>query len=79
MPGTPAPSGTAVPGSAPAAVERDVVLEHLAPDDRAHGEIDAAFHAKYDRYGSKIVATVVGPEAAAVTLRLDPAPSPSSA
>jgi len=59
-------------------VERDVVLEHLAPDDHEHGEIDAAFHAKYDRYGPQIVATVVGPAAADVTLRLDPAPSPQS-
>ena len=32
-------------------VERDVVLDHLAPDDPLHNEIDAAFHAKYDRYG----------------------------
>jgi hypothetical protein len=59
-------------------VEREVVLDHLAPDDRVHGEIDAAFRAKYDRYGRQIVATVVGPSAADVTLRLDPAPSPPS-
>ena len=56
-----------------AGVERDVALDHLRPDDRLHGEIDAAFHAKYDRYGPQIVATVVGPDAAAVTLRLDAA------
>jgi hypothetical protein len=53
-------------------VERDVVLDHLAPDDDVHGEIHAAFHTKYDRYGPQIVGTVVGPGAAGVTLRLDP-------
>ncbi|MGH3192166.1 MAG: DUF2255 family protein [Streptosporangiaceae bacterium] len=34
--------------------------------------VDAAYHAKYDRYGPQIVGTVTGPHAAAVTLRLDP-------
>ena len=53
-------------------VERDVVLDHLAPDDPLHTGIDDAFHAKYDRYGPRIVATVVGPDAAKVTLRLQP-------
>ncbi len=56
-------------------VERDVVLDHLTPDDPLHTEIDAAFHAKYDRYGPRIVATVVGPDAAKVTLRLQPTPT----
>jgi hypothetical protein len=54
-------------------VERDVVLEQLAPDDHVHTEIDASFHAKYDQYGPQIVGTVVGRDAATVTLRLDPA------
>ena len=53
-------------------VERDVVLEHLAPDDPAHGGIDTSYHSKYDRYGRQIVSTVVGPDAANVTLRVDP-------
>ena len=35
-----------------------------------HGAIDAAYHAKYDRYGPKIVGTVVGAEAEAVTIKL---------
>ena len=56
-----------------AGVERDVVLEHVAPDDPVHTAIDDAFHAKYDQYGPRIVATVVGPDAARVTLRLDAA------
>jgi hypothetical protein len=59
-------------------VEREVVFARLAPDDHVHGEIDASFHAKYDEYGPQIVGTVVGPDAATVTLRLDPAPRPPS-
>jgi hypothetical protein len=59
-------------------VGRQVVLAHLAPDDHVHGEIDASYHAKYDQYGPQIVGTVVGPDAATVTLRLDPAPRPPS-
>jgi hypothetical protein len=38
----------------------------------AHGGIDAAYHAKYDRYGPNIVGSVVGPEAHRVTIRLAP-------
>ena len=34
--------------------------------------VDAAYHAKYDRYGPQIVGTVTGPKAGPVTLRLDP-------
>jgi hypothetical protein len=30
------------------------------PVPGVHGGIDAAYHAKYDRYGSQIVGTVVG-------------------
>ena len=55
----------AVPG-----LERDVELER--PDDADHAAIDAAYHAKYDRYPPKIVATVVGPDVRDVTLRLLP-------
>jgi hypothetical protein len=33
---------------------------------------DAAYHAKYDRYGPAIVGSVVGEKAAPGTLRLDP-------
>jgi hypothetical protein len=60
-------------------VDRDVVLEHLASDDPVQADVDGAYHAKYDRYGRQIVDTVVGPAAAAVTLRLDPAPAGPSA
>lgn len=51
-------------------VERDVTFAE-APAD-AHAAIDAAYHAKYDRYGPQIVGSVVGPHAAAVTVRLVP-------
>jgi hypothetical protein len=51
-------------------VERDVTFEAAAAD--THAEIDAAYHAKYDRYGPQIVGTVVGDQAAATTLRLVP-------
>jgi Uncharacterized protein conserved in bacteria (DUF2255) len=43
------------------------------PTADVHAGIDAAYHAKYDRYGPEIVGTVVGPEAQAVTIRLVPA------
>ncbi len=51
-------------------VERDVVFAEPAAD--VHEAVDAAYHAKYDRYGPKIVGTVVGPQVVATTLRLDP-------
>jgi hypothetical protein len=51
-------------------LERDVTFTDADP--QAHEEVDAAYHAKYDRYGPRIVATVVGPEVAELTLRLLP-------
>lgn len=51
-------------------VERDVFFEQ--PDANAHASIDAAYHAKYDRYGPRIVGTVVGPEVVPTTFRLVP-------
>ncbi len=51
-------------------VERDVTL--TAPAADVHADIDAAYRAKYDRYGQQIVGTVVGPHAAPGTLRLIP-------
>jgi hypothetical protein len=53
-----------------AGIEADVSFEKAAPD--AAAAIDARYHAKYDRYGPKIVGTVVGEQAAGVTLRLVP-------
>ncbi len=51
-------------------LERNVSFAESAAD--VHSEIDAAYHAKYDRYGPRIVDTVVGPETEAVTIRLVP-------
>ena len=52
-------------------VERDVVFSESPVE--VHAAVDAAYHAKYDRYGPKIVGTVVGPQTVTTTLRLDPA------
>lgn len=51
-------------------VEADVTFGHASDD--AHEAIDAAYHAKYDSYGPRIVGSVVGPNARAVTVRLIP-------
>jgi hypothetical protein len=51
-------------------VERDVTFAEAAAD--AHPAIDAAYHAKYDRYGPAIVGTVVGAQAVPTTIRLVP-------
>lgn len=52
-------------------IERDVTIE-LVPSGAVsrHDAIDAAYHAKYDRYGARIVDTVVGPVPAESTFRL---------
>jgi hypothetical protein len=51
-------------------VEKNVTFEE--PDDDAHPAIDAAYHAKYDRYGQQIVGSVTGPHAVGETFRLIP-------
>jgi hypothetical protein len=51
-------------------VERDVAFE--VPGTSMDGDVSAAYHAKYDRYGPTIVETVVSAEAARSTLRLAP-------
>ncbi len=53
-------------------VEWDVSFAQAAPD--VQDDIDAAYHAKYDRYGPRIVGSVVGPDAHRVTVRLVPRP-----
>jgi hypothetical protein len=50
-------------------LERDVVFAEPA-DPSVHAAIDAAYHAKYDRYGPAIVGSVVGEQAHGVTVRL---------
>jgi hypothetical protein len=51
-------------------VERDVAFE--VPGPEVADDISTAYHAKYDRYGRRMVGTVVSPEAAGSTLRLVP-------
>ena len=53
-------------------LERDVTFGEPPPP--VHADIDAAYHAKYDRYGPEIVGTVVGSRAHAVTIMLVPRP-----
>jgi hypothetical protein len=50
-------------------IERDVSFVRAEAD--VQNDIDAAYHAKYDQYGPRIVGTVVGPAAHSVTIRLD--------
>lgn len=50
-------------------IERDV--RFVDADPSVHEEVDAAYRAKYDNYGPKIVGTVVGDDAHAVTIRLE--------
>jgi hypothetical protein len=54
-------------------LERDVTFADADPGDGAtHDAVDAAYHAKYDRYGPAIVGTVVGDGVRAQTIRLEP-------
>jgi hypothetical protein len=50
--------------------ERDVAFGRAATDVQTG--IDAAYHAKYDSYGPRIVGSVAGPHAHQVTVRLVP-------
>ena len=75
-PGTAEPSPAATGRIRAGGVERDVTFADADPG--VHDAIDAAYHAKYDRYGARIVATVVGPAAADVTIRLTPLTDRSS-
>lgn len=52
-------------------VEGDVRFEQPGAD--VADAVTAAYHAKYDRHGPRIVGTVVSPEAVRSTLRLVPA------
>ena len=51
-------------------IERDVSFADAAPE--VQGDIDATYHAKYDRCGPRIVGSVTGPDAHRVTVRLVP-------
>jgi hypothetical protein len=51
-------------------VDKDVLF--VEPDDDVNDEIDAAYHAKYDRYSARYVDPMVDPKARAATIRLAP-------
>ncbi len=53
-------------------IEQDVSF--ASASQAVQGDIDAAYHAKYDRYGPAIVGSVTGPDAHQVTIRLIPGP-----
>lgn len=53
-----------------AGVERDVTFEPA--DTGVAGDVDGAYHAKYDRLGPRLVGSVVGTDAARTTIRLRP-------
>ena len=55
---------------APAASTKDVLF--VEPDDDVNDDIDAAYHAKSDRYSARYVDPTAGPEARAATIRLVP-------
>ena len=50
--------------------ERDITFTSTSSD--VQEAIDAAYHAKYDRYGPRIVGSVVGLDTHSVTIRLEP-------
>ena len=51
-------------------MERDVTF--VAPGPEVADDLNAAYHAKYDRHGARIVGTVVSPEAMRSTLKVVP-------
>lgn len=54
-------------------VEHEVRFVDVPADEpETHEALDAAYRAKYAAHPPRIVATVVGPDAAATTLRLEP-------
>lgn len=53
-------------------IERDVTFVDVpAAEAATHEALDTAYREKYRRHPANVVATVVGPDAASVTLRLD--------
>ena len=49
---------------------READVEFAEPDPEVHEAIDAAYHAKYDRWGPDPVGHVTGPSAHGVTISL---------
>ena len=57
-------------GRTRAGAELDVAF--VVPEPEVADAVTAAYHSKYDRYGPRIVGTVVSPEAVRSSLRLVP-------
>ncbi|MEI5584405.1 MULTISPECIES: DUF2255 family protein [unclassified Agromyces] len=55
-----------------AGIEHPARFIDVAADDPVHEALDAAHRDKYHRHPPRVVATVVGPAAAATTLRVEP-------
>lgn len=55
-------------------VTADVVIEDVGSDQAVRAGVDAAYRAKYGRYGERTVAQMVTDDAAATTLRLSAGP-----
>jgi hypothetical protein len=53
-------------------IERDVSFAQASIE--VQGYIDSGYHAKYDRYGLRVVGSVTGPGAHRVSVRLVPQP-----
>ena len=54
-------------------IERPVSFVRIDPaDTTTHHRLDAAYHAKYDRYPAQYVSPVVGAASYEATLRVDP-------
>ena len=51
-----------------AGIEQDISFAPVSAE--VQGDIDAAYHAKYDSYGPRIVGSVTGSSASQVTIRL---------
>lgn len=51
-------------------IDRDVLFR--SPEAGIAPDVDRAYHAKYDRYGARIVGAVVGEDVVATTLELLP-------
>jgi hypothetical protein len=56
-------------------IERDVWFTRASAG--VQDDIDAAYHAKYDRYGPQIVGSVTGPGSHSLAVRLVPQPEES--
>lgn len=52
-------------------VAKDVAFQEIS-DEQANSEVDAAYQAKYSKYGASFVGSTLTPQARAATLRIVP-------